>query len=271
MLAANGVYVRSLRGSIWQLGMLNEWPSAVPNLTMCRSIGPSSASGTLGSNGLYYKSPRENIWNIRASSNWVPAGVDEATVLRPGSPSDEDVHLRTNTFTAPTQPQPIMEENEDGLKGRGEVDILEVQTDAARNEAIEATHEPITGIPDEVIWNDNEVWETSSTADERAFIIGISAKRAAETAATMEDWETSTTIEEAEMIIGRPLRRTRMSGWRPSHSHANSESTASSVSIMTIAAASTGPTSARARVWANVVTTLRHRHYGDEEIVCAHL
>ncbi|KZT66227.1 hypothetical protein DAEQUDRAFT_798251 [Daedalea quercina L-15889] len=145
---------------------------------------------------------------------------------------------------------------------------------ATENEPTTTAHESTADAQTEIVWNDEEIWETSSTADEREFVIGLAKRRAARDDAgsdSMEAWETSTTIEEAEMITGCSLRRDPYDEWQPSHSRASSGSTASSTSIMTISDVDTSPASVRARAWANVSAVLSSRLCREQELACPDL
>ncbi|KZT67821.1 hypothetical protein DAEQUDRAFT_373274 [Daedalea quercina L-15889] len=93
MFSTNGVYVRSLRGSIWQLGIPSDWPSTVPNTIACRSIGPASASNAFGSNGLYYREQQENIWRVELPNSWAPPQLYNITKQSGGS-SNEATDLK---------------------------------------------------------------------------------------------------------------------------------------------------------------------------------
>ncbi|KZT67816.1 hypothetical protein DAEQUDRAFT_766778 [Daedalea quercina L-15889] len=191
-----------------------------------------------------------------------------------GGSSNEAMDLKSNQITAAMPPQRSEQEvwsgeQENVKEGSRIIEAIF----ATEDEPTTTAHESTANAQTEVVWNDEEIWETSSTADEKEFVIGLAKRREARDvtdSGSMEAWETSTTIEEAEMLTGHSLRRDPCDQWQPNHFCANSGSTASSTSITTISDVDTSPASARARAWANVSAALSSR-ICREELACTHL
>ncbi|KAH9913203.1 uncharacterized protein B0H18DRAFT_1126486 [Fomitopsis serialis] len=155
--------------------------------------------------------------------------------------SDQVMHLRPTEITAAMPPQPVATANVETLVVEHEANEPAVAPDALEN----------------LVWNDDEIVETSTTVDEAEFMAGGTIRRAIDSLAWRKDeiLETSTAIDETERIVGSTLRRASVSGLPTARHHrTDSGSTQSSATLQSIPDAS-----ARVRTWADVVRSVGQR------------
>ncbi|KAH9914278.1 uncharacterized protein B0H18DRAFT_1145524 [Fomitopsis serialis] len=196
---------------------------------------------TLAPNGVFYQNPDANLWrDPDAPCSWV---VHWPATCQDGGSSDQDMHLRPANVTAAMPHQPI---------GTDDIDI----------QAVEHGASGAAGAPDNIVWNDEEIIETSTAVDEAESMVGGTLRGATDPLAWQDDeiFETSTTIEEAEHIIGGTIRRAYGSRMPSAHQRTDSGSTQSSATLASIPDASV-----RVRTWAEVVRATPRNQTGGRK------